>query len=300
MTYPTPENYFIETGLYQEVTLDSSEADEALVRIQFHVEPLDAHCVGCGQHSVFKTTLQQLPDVGQGITTPQPAISVDHLLDRKHAWLPESDDDQSSLSKQDVVAYARRPKYFTNIFICSRNATHQLRFITRVEATSFEKIGQAPPLAELHLGDLAKYRAILGKDYAELARGVGLYAHGIGVGSFVYMRRIFERQIELAHTEALQDTAWDEGEYQRGKMEAKILLLRNHLPEFLVENRSVYGILSKGIHELSEDECKEYFPVVRGAIELILDDNLREIERAKKLKSNQSSVSAIASKLKGC
>jgi hypothetical protein len=75
-------------------------------------------------------------------------------------------------------------------------------------------------------------------------------------------------------------------------------LLRDHLPEFLFENRSIYGILSKGIHELSEEECKEYFPVVRGAIEMILDAKLQEVERAKKLKSNQASISAIAGKLK--
>jgi hypothetical protein len=298
MTDLTPENYFIETGLYQRVPLDSSEADKLLVRIQFHIDPLDAFCVGCRKHSVFRATLEKLPDVGMSGTQEQPAESTDHLLETEYAWLPDSEEERSLLSWQNVIEYARRPKYFTSVFVCSRNSAHQLRFITRVEATSFEKIGQTPSLADLHLGDLARYRGILGNEYTELAKGVGLYAHGIGVGSFVYMRRIFERQIQQAHTEARKDATWDDMEYKSGRVEDRIRLLRDHLPEFLFENRSIYGILSKGIHELSEEECKEYFPVVRGAIEMILDAKLQEVERAKKLKSNQASISAIAGKLK--
>lgn len=297
MPYPTPNEYFIETGLYQRIPLDSPDASEALARVQFHVEPLDVFCVECGQHSVFRSSME-LPDVSPGIHTRQPAKSVDVLLAKQQAWLPEAEEESSSLSRQEVLAYVTRPKYFTSVFTCSRNTAHQLRFITHVSKTYFEKIGQTPSVAELHLGDLAKYRGILGKEYAELARGVGLFAHGIGVGSFVYLRRIFERQIEQAHTEAQAGAAWDEEIFQRSRMDEKILLLKEHLPDFLVENRSVYAVLSKGIHELSEEECREYFPAVRVAIELILDERLRELEKAKKIRENQSSISAILGRLK--
>ena len=33
---------------------------------------------------------------------------------------------------------------------------------------------------------------------------------------------------------------------------------------------TIYGILSKGIHELSEEECRKYFPVVKECIYQIL------------------------------
>ena len=38
----------------------------------------------------------------------------------------------------------------------------------------------------------------------------------------------------------------------------------------LVKNTTIYGILSKGIHELSEEECRKYFPVVKQCIYQIL------------------------------
>jgi hypothetical protein len=71
-------------------------------------------------------------------------------------------------------------------------------------------------------------------------------------------------------------------------MDQKILLLEEYLPTLLVENAAIYSILSMGIHQLDEDECKEYFPTVRHGIEMILDqelENLRKQRDAKRLKN---------------
>ena len=57
-------------------------------------------------------------------------------------------------------------------------------------------------------------------------------------------------------------------------MDEKIKLLEDYLPAFLVQNRRLYGILSKGVHELSEAECIKAFPTVKGGLELILDERL--------------------------
>ncbi len=38
----------------------------------------------------------------------------------------------------------------------------------------------------------------------------------------------------------------------------------------------MYSILSKGIHELSEEECLQYFKLMKIGIELILDEQLEE------------------------
>ena len=47
-------------------------------------------------------------------------------------------------------------------------------------------------------------------------------------------------------------------------------MLGGYLPEVLINNTTIYGILSKGIHELSEEECRKYFPVVKECIYQIL------------------------------
>ena len=59
-------------------------------------------------------------------------------------------------------------------------------------------------------------------------------------------------------------------------------MVENYLPEFLVENRSLYAILSKGIHDLSEDECLKYFETVKIGIEQILDEKIIQKEKAEK------------------
>lgn len=77
----------------------------------------------------------------------------------------------------------------------------------------------------------------------------------------------------------------DENDFNRSDFKEKINILKDHLPKILVENRNLYGILSKGIHELEEEECLEIFPLVNMGIELILDDVLAEknkIEKEKK------------------
>lgn len=56
------------------------------------------------------------------------------------------------------------------------------------------------------------------------------------------------------------------------------------LPDFLVSNIKIYSILSKGIHELDEEECKKSFPILRQAIEMILDQQIEEKEQEVKRK----------------
>jgi hypothetical protein len=47
------------------------------------------------------------------------------------------------------------------------------------------------------------------------------------------------------------------------------------LPSLLVEHRKVYGILSKGGHELSEDFCSSNFAMHRLAIIQILEQDFK-------------------------
>ena len=80
-------------------------------------------------------------------------------------------------------------------------------------------------------------------------------------------------------------------------MSEKILLLRDFLPAFLVQNREMYGILSKGVHDLTEQECLEYFPVAQKGIELILDDEMERLERKAKTADTQKAIDAIRNKI---
>ena len=78
----------------------------------------------------------------------------------------------------------------------------------------------------------------------------------------------------------------------------KIKMLAEYLPKSLVNNPIFYGIVSKGIHELSEKDCLEFFPVMQSFIMMILrqwEKIRRDEEEEKKL---AVSLSNIAAKIK--
>ena len=74
---------------------------------------------------------------------------------------------------------------------CARNDDHRIAYYFFIIKSIVLKIGQHPSLADISNDEASAYRAILGKpDAAEFHKAIGLAAHGVGVGSFVYLRRV--------------------------------------------------------------------------------------------------------------
>lgn len=163
----------------------------------------------------------------------------------------------------------------------------------------FQKIGQFPSIADLHISKIRDYDKVLNKEkLKEFTKSIGLAANGVGIGSFVYLRRIFEDLIEEAFQKAKTDGAIDESQFGKLRMADKIESLKYYLPEFLIENKSLYSILSLGIHELKEDECLEYFETVKVGIELILDEKIEKYEKKRKIEEAKKRISSVTSKIK--
>lgn len=161
-----------------------------------------------------------------------------------------------------------------------------------------EKVGQYPSLADMQLFDISKYRKILGKEsYSDFTKAIGLYADGIGCGSFLYLRRIFERLIEEKHQAcaAAEAEAWDEEQYNQFRVNERIDLLEEKgyciIPDELSEiKESLYGVLSKGVHESTDVTCAEMFPALKFIIESILDEQIRQREKDEKLREIRSKL----------
>jgi len=165
---------------------------------------------------------------------------------------------------------------------------------------SLIKVGQYPSLADIQISQIKDYKKILDNEkMRELSMSIGLSAHGVGIGSFVYLRRIFEHLIEEAHIIAKEKPGWNEDEYakNRHRVVERIELLEGFLPKSLVEHKSLYGILSKGIHELSEEECKLYYQVVKNGIEMILDEKLEEKAKAERKLKTSKAINELNQKL---
>lgn len=162
------------------------------------------------------------------------------------------------------------------------------------------KIGQNPSVATFHISQIKQYNKVLSKEkLKEFTRAIGLAANGVGIGSFVYLRRIFEGLIGEAHTKAGTQQGWDEEYYGKSRMADRIEMLKDYLPAFLVENKTLYGILSVGIHSLTEEDCLAYFETVKVGIELILDEKLEAFEKQKKIDDARQKINALTGKIKG-
>lgn len=153
-----------------------------------------------------------------------------------------------------------------------------------------EKVGQHPSMADIHIAQVKKYKKVLGESYIkDFTKAIGLAANGIGTGSFVYLRRVFEHLVAEIATEAIKRGEIDKTKFETSKMDNKLQLLSNHLPDVIMDNKPLYGVLSVGIHTLTEEECLRYFSIVRTVIELILDDreHARQMEEKKKIAKNK-------------
>ena len=273
---PLPSDFFIAAPLYR-VHHFAYEADGEVLKVTKFHGTLDLYCSHCRQTVVFISESADrmrhaIPYPGGNGQPETPRVPSGHVVVK---------------------------------FFCSRNHHHVLTFFFLVEKDydaqeiRLTKVGQDPSQANLSTAELRKYRKILGEErFGEFNRAVGLATHGVGIGSFIYLRRIFEHLIEDAHQHAAQGNGWDEDLYFKSRVDQKIDLLQNDLPIFLVENRKIYGILSKGVHELSEQDCLAHFDVLKGSIELILDQKIEEQEQQSKAAKLSSAINTIAGKLK--
>lgn len=189
-------------------------------------------------------------------------------------------------------------KYFSVQLDCKRKDNDTLVFFVYIKNKKVVKVGQNPSLADIQFEKIGKkYDKILTQeDLTNYRKAIGLAAHGVGAGSFVYLRRIFENLINNTYQENKSEL--NQPDFISKRMSEKVELLVDYLPKQIKEMDALYGVISKGVHELSEDECRKYFPALRLSIELILDEKIEEAVKKEKDIKVKESLSEINSILK--
>lgn len=264
----------IEDPIYTEYDL-SDISEEDFGKFVLKESAVDAYCSKCEQMSVFlvqgvesykyQEKLKEIPKFGIITINAKCARDGDGIFGKCSSEL-----------------------------ICCFNITYK----------HFVKIGQFPSKASLDIGGLDPvFNKELDRELRkELGKAIGLKAHGIGIGSFVYLRRIFERLIEEGYSKAQKIDDWSaekEASYKDARTtHDRIKILSDFLPNRLVTKHSLYGILSKGIHELSEEECLSHFDLVQQAILMILNERHEEKKNeAIEKELNKASMQLNQSKL---
>jgi len=291
---PTPEDFFLRTGLYTRFPLrDNNESHAAgILGIEFYPGSLKALCVNCGEESVFRTDRIQSGE----LTKPQRPHSAAISNSQQVAYRATLDELAGCQPWSHQYAFSNH--FFSVQFYCSRDFSHRLLFTGAVADLVLLKTGQFPSFADLASNQVSRYRKVLGAERSrEYTRAINLFSHDIGIGSLVYLRRILESLIEEAHAIALTEPNWDDTPWVRLRVQERIKFLGSHVPSFLRENEGIHAILSKGVHELTEQQCLLHFPVLRSAIDLILEERLAVIESESKRKEISRALGEIRGRL---
>lgn len=294
-------DFLVNKGLYEEIEITKDNIFELADLVGGHVK-IDIYCPQCGESRVF--SCERIPyywydESNQeiiGRSLEEEIVSWQYNQNMKiprFADAPEKPWTWTNNSLEDDT----RVMVFK--FFCAMNNTHHLDYIVLTYGNKMKKIGQYPSVADLTFPELKEYRKVMTReDEKELKRAIGLFSSGIGVGSFVYLRRIFERIVLIASQKAIEEEKIKEEDFVKAHFDEKVKMLKDYLPKSLVNNQVFYGIVSKGIHELSEEECLEFFPVMQSFIMMILrqwEKIRRDEEEEKKL---IASLRNIATKVK--
>jgi len=255
------QNFLFNAPLYEQFLFKKGfDEENALFKSRFKV---DGHCPFCGLLSTFSPV-------------------------------------EGSMTENQWSNYilSERKTFVTDLIIeCARDDRHRIRFHLRAVNRVIQKSGQYPSFADIALDESKAYRSVLSKnDAAEFHKAIGLAAHGVGIGAFVYLRRIFERLIRQRFDEFKAQEGWSDDDFEKRRIVERIELLENHLPPFLVQNKKLYGMLSQGIHELDEQQCLSIFEVIRASTVIILDEDKKKKEERALRENLEKAIASYAPK----
>ncbi len=292
-------NYLVDGGLYTKFDITEENINELADLVGGHVK-IDIFCPKCKEKRVFeceKVFKLLIP----GDSRREFSIEDEIILHQESICEPKPhfvDRPNDPWTWYDDLFF-EHVRVMTFKFHCTMDVSHSIDYVVLVENNQMMKIGQYPTIADLTYPELNKYKKVMPskQDEAELRRARGLYANGIGIGAYVYLRRIFERILNAAIDEAITENKIRKEDLQGKRVDEKIKLVAYNLPQIIVNNTSSYGIISKGIHELSEEECKEYFPVLEAFIMMTLEQWERIRHEKEEERALVASINKIASKI---
>jgi hypothetical protein len=274
-------NFLQASGLYDSIAIEEENVSDLIELLKGNIK-ISAYCKECEQERVFtmkpiKYYFKAGPEVNKKINCRPLGDEVSSLQDMifssKDRTERKATDEWKWINWQ--IADATRLMNFE--FVCSMDKKHHLDFTVLANDSSFMKIGQYPSIADMTFPELDDYKHVISKqDRRELGTAIGLFANGVGAGSYVYLRRILERLVYQAKKNAGDKI--DNDAFEKARVADRIKMLKGYVPDILIQNTTIYGILSKGIHELSEEDCLKHFPVVRECIFQILGmwENMRK------------------------
>ncbi|MDP2247460.1 MAG: hypothetical protein Q8J65_04960 [Nitrosomonadales bacterium] len=273
LEYPVLD-WLLRLPLYEKIDI-GEEKQKVAESILLFEKTFDAYCPFCRLDSTFKS---HVPD------------DVMKKYKQYSALMPIST--PGEVSKQFSIWDTRNIQKTVQ---CTRE-DHVLRYYFTAESTYLIKIGQHPPLSEHSLAETTDFAQVLSRTQLnELNTAINLATHGVGIGSYIYLSRVFESLINEAQLTASLNEGWNESHYKGLSMKDKIQLLARNLPDFVVETEQLYRLFGKALQELTDDECLANFDVLKNGIFAIAEERLVQLSRSKRMSEAKKALAKLKS-----
>lgn len=291
-------NFLQYEGLYKKIQITEDNIEQLIVFIGGECK-ISVYCPECREERVFSAKSFRVHSEN-GYTFGKDFVS-NFNTGLKRAHFVEGNDDEKN-AKSWILKNWSESEFPITLMIslcCAMDNNHRLDYVIHAYEKYLIKIGQYPSIATLSFSELDEYRHVMDDAVRkEFGTALGLFANGVGIGAYTYLRRIFETIITKASETAIDEGFIEKDAFKNARVNEKIDMIRDELPETIVDNPVLYGIISKGIHELSEEECIEYFPVMKDSILLILNQWEKKRKENETKKRLNATISKIASKIK--
>lgn len=189
---------------------------------------------------------------------------------------------------------------FLSEFACVTCIKSIKRYFCNYELVDFEtfkitKCGEIPQKPLERNKDLQKF---FGKDKENFNKGNVCLANGYGIGAFAYFRRIIEDNISNLLDSIASDEDADESMLNAiaelkaaSPMSNRIDIAKRALPPYLMMDGhnplgAMYGILSEGVHVLSDEECLRRASVVKNCLLFMVSELANHKRRKEVFKDN--------------
>lgn len=198
--------------------------------------------------------------------------------------------------------YEEESLYTGNFYIiysitCNHKSSHcyYMSVLARVEkgVITVTKIGQYPTMLSVKGFDFDKYKKQLKRyDAYEDYKNADLsMANNFHAGAYTYLRRVYEKQLNY-YVEKDKPVLTD------NRTETKIKAVKSNFDPRIHEHlNNLYSILSIGIHELDEEESKDYYEYLKAMIDMQLQYEKAKDEEDKQTKSLSTKISNIVNAL---
>lgn len=201
------ENLLVKKGLYDSIDIcidDLDEMEKYLSGNEHTDNTVDCYCPECKKNRIFEFCgLKLYTEVGMVFT----GVNIPYHTKPK---------------KEDILNYYMNKRYDLT-YECARDKKHQFLFDLISTDDKLIKIGQFPSVADLAISEISKYKSALGSQFSEFSKALGLFAHGIGIGSFVYLRRIMENLVFSKYNDAAEEIEISTADFKKLRFDKKLM-----------------------------------------------------------------------------